>query len=88
MIKQFVGRSWDEVNKPKQKQPIRDSFPDMFKRIKVFPHTNFQLGDSGISDHFAQLVHTALNKKGHTSVVGVYNNLIKVIEEGGNAMDF
>lgn len=87
MFQQFVGRSWDEVNKPKQKQPILDAFPEQFKKIKIFKHTNFQLGDSGIADHFAQLVHTGLNKKGHTSVVGVYNNLIRVMKESGHAMD-
>lgn len=84
MINKFKGRSWEEVNKPKQKQPILDAFPKQFKRIKVFPHTNFQLGDSGIAEHFTQLVHTPLNMKGHTSVVGIYNNLVRIVNGAKN----
>ena len=77
MIDRFEGSTWDEVNKPNQKQPILDAFPEQFKRIKVFKHQNFQKGDSGISDHFEKLLGTDLNVGNHKSVVGVYNYLVK-----------
>lgn len=87
MINKFMGKSWDEVNKPKQKQPILDSFPKQFKRIKIFPHTNYQLGDSGIAKHFEKLVDTELNFNNHKSVVGIYNNLVKTIGGSYGTMD-
>ena len=77
MIDAFKGSTWDEVNRPNQKQPILDAFPEQFKRIKVFKHQNFQKGDSGISDHFEKLLGTDLNVGNHKSVVGVYNYLVK-----------
>ena len=77
MIDELKGTTWDEVNRPHQKQPILDAFPEQFKRIKIFKHTNFQKGDSGISEHFEKLLHTDLNVGKHKSVVGIYNYLVK-----------
>jgi hypothetical protein len=77
MIDELEGTTWDEVNRPHQKQPILDAFPEQFKRIKIFKHTNFQKGDSGISEHFEKLLHTDLNVGKHKSVVGIYNYLVK-----------
>jgi asparagine synthetase B (glutamine-hydrolysing) len=77
MIDAFKGSTWDEVNRPNQKQPILDAFPDQFKRIRVFKHMNFQKGDSGISEHFERLLATDLNVGNHKSVVGIYNYLVK-----------
>jgi asparagine synthetase B (glutamine-hydrolysing) len=75
MRAEFLGTTWDEVNKPKQKQPIISAFKEQFARIKVGPHTNLQLGDSGISQHFAKLLDSSWNRRGHRSVVGIYNAL-------------
>lgn len=65
------GLSWDELNKPKEKMPIRRSFERLMSGSR---HTNLQLGDSGISQHFETL-HEAY--KGHKSVVGIYNEIVK-----------
>lgn len=75
IIEYFQGTSWDDVNRPKQKQPILNSFPEYFNKFKIYPHTNFQLGDSGISEHFEKLLKTDYNRYGHDSVVGIYNDI-------------
>lgn len=74
----FKGKTWDELNRPKQKMPILNSFPEQFKRMKIFPHTNFHKGDSGISDNFKQLLKTDLNTKNYKSVTGVYNEAVRL----------
>lgn len=73
IIDYFRGTTWDEVNKPKQKQPILNSFPEYFDKFKVYPHTNYQLGDSGISELFELLLTTDFNKQHYKSVVGIFN---------------
>lgn len=73
MRKIFHNKSWEELNKPKQKNPIVESFPEYFEKIKIRKHTVFQLGDSKIAENFQQLVHTDLNQKGYKSPVGIYN---------------
>jgi len=84
MYKLFNGTTWEQVNRPHQKQPIRDSFPQEFARIKIFQHQNLQKGDSGISEHFEKLLDTELNIKKHKSVVGIYNYLVKNLSENKN----
>jgi len=73
IIDYFAGTSWYDVNIPKQKQPILNSFPEYFEKYKVYPHTNFQLGDSGISAHFEKLLNTNWNNHNYKSVVGIFN---------------
>lgn len=75
MVVEFTGTSWDSINKPRQKQPILDAYPDEFSTIRVRPHTNLQLGDSGISEHFLKLLDTDLNPGGARSPVAIYNRL-------------
>lgn len=79
MRAEFLGTTWDAVNRPRQKQPILDAFPDEFaayhRAVGVRPHTNLQLGDSGIAAVFTQLLTSDWNRAGHKSVVGVYNAL-------------
>lgn len=70
----FIGLSWDALNKPKEKMPLRLAFPKT-SELQVKRHTNLQLGDSGIAEHFAKLIDSPLNTKGHKSVVGVYNSI-------------
>ena len=74
------GMTWDELNKPQQKMPIRNSFT-YFATMKVHNHTNFQLGDSGIAEHFKTLLDTRLNDKGYKSVVGIYNKIVKQVNK-------
>jgi asparagine synthetase B (glutamine-hydrolysing) len=48
----FRGWGWDALNLPRQKQPIRDVFPEL---QTLPPHVNLQLGDSGIAELFAEV---------------------------------
>jgi asparagine synthetase B (glutamine-hydrolysing) len=70
------GHSYKSCNQPKQKQPLRDAFPEM-AGWNIKPHVNLQLGDSGISALFSQLVNHPINKSGHKSVVGIYNEIAR-----------
>jgi len=76
MQRVFNGTSWEEVNKPHQKQPILDAFPCQFGKIKVLPHTNLQMGDSGIAKHFKCLLRTDWNIGPWRSCVGIYNAVV------------
>lgn len=71
----FDGVTWAECNRPRQKQPVLDAFPERFARAEYKPHTNLQLGDSGISEHFGALLATDWNTRKLKSVVGIYNDL-------------
>jgi hypothetical protein len=62
-----AGWDWDGLNKPRQKQPIRDAFPEPFVE-RLPPHTNLQLGDSGIAEAFK-----VLTPRGMKSPVAYYN---------------
>jgi DNA (cytosine-5)-methyltransferase 1 len=76
----FAGTTWDELNKPHQKQALRDVYPEEFARIKIHLHTNFQFGDSGIAKHFTKVLMAdpELNPDGQwKSVIGIYNQLAK-----------
>lgn len=75
MQEQFLGTTWEQVNKPNQKQPILNAFPEQFARMKVMKHVNLQLGDSGIAAHFEKLLTSDWNRAGHKSVVGIYNQI-------------
>jgi len=76
------GVSYKSCNTPKQKQPLRDAFPEMAK-LPIRNHANLQLGDSGISDHFAKLLAHPVNVSKSRSVVGIYNNLAKGLAHAG-----
>lgn len=73
----FEGTSWDELNRPRQKQVVLDAFGDHFAETKrPAPHTNLQLGDSGIAELWGRtFLDPSINRSGHRSVVGVYNEL-------------
>ena len=75
MQAEFIGTTWDNINRPKQKQPILDAFPKQFKKIQVKPHMNLQLGDSRIAAHFERLLQTDYNAHNGKSVVGIYNRI-------------
>lgn len=79
ILKSFQGASIADVNKPRQKEPSRLAFDSYFSQTKVYQHTNFQLGDSGISKHFEVLLSDPEwnpdNK--FRAVIGVYNELCR-----------
>ncbi len=66
---------WDTVNKP-EKSLLRHAFPELAAKCTIKRHTDLQLGDSGIAQHFADtLLNSELNTKSFKSVVGIYNGL-------------
>lgn len=73
MISYLLNSTWDECNKPRQKMPIRRAFPNEFAKMHIYQHTNFQLGDSGISNLFEKLLYTDWNIYNYKSVVGIFN---------------
>jgi len=79
ILQAFLGTSWEDVNKPRQKEPSRMAFEDYFKQIRVYNHQNFQLGDTKIAEHFEQLLgDPEFNPDNrYKSVVGVYNELAR-----------
>jgi hypothetical protein len=74
MIDTFMDTSYEEVNKPKAKQWILDSYPKEFENLKCY-HANYQKGDSGISDNFLQLLSSDWNIKGYKRTDGIYNSI-------------
>jgi hypothetical protein len=76
-VNAFLGTAWQDINKPKQKQPIIDAYPDKFNQINVRKHTNLQKGDSEIAEQFNKLLETNWNIQGWKSPVGIYNAIAK-----------
>lgn len=74
MVDVFMHTSWDEINSPKKKQWILDSFPEEFNQIKTYS-ANFQKGDSGISANFLQLLESDWNSKGYKRTDGIFNSI-------------
>lgn len=74
MIEEFRGTTWSQLNRPRTKQALYDSFPQ-FARIKIRGHTNLQLGDSGIAHHFTKLLATDWNTTHARSVVSIYHRI-------------
>lgn len=73
----FYGTTKEEINTPNKKQPILDTFPDNFGKIKPF-RQSYQKGDAGISDLFEQLLDIPeINVGKNKSVTGIYNRIIK-----------
>lgn len=82
ILQAFLGTSWEDVNKPRQKEPSRMAFEEEFKRIRVYNHQNFQLGDTGIAEHFEKLLaDPEMNPElKYKSVVGVYGELARTYQ--------
>mgnify|MGYP003542459455 FL=1 len=77
MLKEFDGTSWERVNKPAQKQPVREQFADYLEKVRIYQHTDMHKGDSGIAANFEQLLKCPIWNPGlrYKSVVGVYNRV-------------
>jgi asparagine synthetase B (glutamine-hydrolysing) len=77
VLKIFQGTTPADINKPIQKAVSRFAFAEYFEQVKVYTHTSFQLGDSGISSHFETLLDSELNPgRRYKSVRGVYNHVL------------
>ena len=77
VFKLFIGKSWDELNRPKQKYAIRKHFPEL-EQFKLPNHTNLQLGDSKIAQRVGNAVISKY-KPNAKSPVGIYNRIAKGI---------
>lgn len=79
VLKLFMGATPADLNKPIQKAVSRMAFAEYFEQVRVYVHQPFQLGDTGIKVHFENVLleHPELNRKGYSSVVGVYNELVR-----------
>lgn len=64
----FIGKTWDDVNKPKIKQPILDLIDFEF----IPKSSNLQVG-SNIRNHFDRLLYTDWNLHNYKSIVGILN---------------
>lgn len=77
MFRAFEGmHPFTEGCVPIQKAPVRFAFWPQFVRSEVRVHQSFQKGDSGISDHFSNLlIPSDWNTRELKSVKGIYNDL-------------
>lgn len=84
----FQGTTTADINKPIQKAVSRFAFSEYFEQVKVYTHTSFQLGDSGISSHFENLLISELNPEGRfKSVRGVYGQVLRSLNLSMNEDD-
>ncbi len=71
----FRDKTWEDINRPKQKQTLTDMFPEQFAKIKRFNHTNLQCGDSMIREVFEPMLDCKINKKNRARMVDLYRDL-------------
>lgn len=67
----FRGKSWDDCNKPKQKQIIINELQACGFPFPIEKHSNLQMGDSGIAEGFDILLEGTNFK----NPVSIYNRL-------------
>lgn len=63
LVNIYRGSSWTSLNKPKQKTPVRDAFPELAEWRVGAKHTNLQLGDSKIAENYTRLLNSRFNIK-------------------------
>jgi len=59
IYKAFLGNTWQEVNKPRLKEPVKLAFGDWFQPDKILTRThqvNLHKGDSRFGDTFAEIL--------------------------------
>lgn len=67
---------WNELNKPHQKQILRDAYAEELAGLLYYPHTNLQLGDSGIATSFEVLLSRPEARR-YRTVTGLYNAIAR-----------
>ena len=72
-----IGRTWNELNKPRQKNLIYESAKEYFDEFGYPKHTNYQKGDSRIDSSFHSLVDSKYNLGGSKSSLGVINQIVE-----------
>lgn len=78
VIDLFRSYSWDELNKPKQKNPIVEEYADRFEFLGAGPrkHANLQLV-AGIPEIFEGLLETDLNRRSRTRVMDLVRDHVR-----------
>lgn len=74
----FMGKTWNDINKPKIKQPILDLIDFDFSPKS----SNLQIG-SNIRNHFDLLLETDWNTANYRSIVGILNSINRKYEING-----
>jgi asparagine synthetase B (glutamine-hydrolysing) len=75
IVDYFMQFDWYELNKPKQKQHVRDAFQEEFARLdKVKEHINLQLGSN--IDHLFEklLLDPVLNRNRRTRIMDLVSD--------------
>lgn len=75
----FIDSSWDDLNKPRQKEVVRREFPEL-DSLCMNRHVNLQLGDSGIASTFGEIVRLAVTPHAK-SPVSAYNKLLRQLKK-------
>ena len=76
----FSDMSWDEANKPRQKEAIRREFPEL-DPLSIRKHTNLQLGDSGIAELIGRVIKERYAPESK-SVISAYNRMKALAQAG------
>lgn len=77
IVNYFMRFSWEELNKPKQKQIAHESYKEYFNRQNIYrKNTNLQVG-SKIREWHSELVNTDLNKNERHRVDEIYKDIWK-----------
>ncbi len=75
----FQRRTWKQLNRPRQKEPVRAAFEDGFVRARARLHSDLHKGDSGIATRFDSLLKDERYNPGgrYKSLVGVFNEIAR-----------
>ena len=78
VIEWMLARDWQQLNRPRQKQPARQDFAAEFGRAPIWrPNDNLQCG-SGIREYIGRmLLDPAINKHGHRQIAGLYREWLR-----------
>lgn len=74
IFRHFIGRPWDELNRPRQKEAIRREFPEL-DAFRLARHTNLQLGDSRIAERVGAAAVQFVS--GAETPIAAYNRIRK-----------
>lgn len=72
------GSTWDELNKPRQKEVIRREFPEVEENVRL--HTPLQLGDSGLAQFIGECVRSQVTPEAK-SPRSAYNHLLRLAKQ-------
>lgn len=86
----FMARGYKELNHPHAKQPILDEFSEEIARCEVkLKHASYQVESKLREFHDLLLEDEEINPNmEYKSVVGVYNNIRKLIDKKNNLFDY